>query len=211
MTQRPFQQSGSTPDSTRGPIAENEIRRRWTKRRSASPFQRLGVLPAAASLEKPPSHLSHLLPEQQPHGTLEATQEREPAAQTGSSRRDPSRLAAAAAIDLFVARQEQTIAAQESRLHYLQDHLAECVQSSQLREEHHNAAIQATIAAREATESDPPKMSQAERRYIDAAVTATGVALTEAKAREAMAKQKLAKHVELARAAIEPTATKALV
>jgi|EP01043_Picozoa_sp_COSAG02_P021660 hypothetical protein len=164
-------------------------------------LQDLRVSPASSSAEKPPSHLSHLLPEmrqEQVHRGSQGTMHGGAIAeQTGSSRRDPYQLAAAAAIDRFIARQEQMVAAQGARMRDAQAYLAECVRSSKLQEQRHTAAVQKATQATEATESNPPKMSKAERRYVDDDVAVAEVALTEAKAREAVASQRL----ELARAA----------
>jgi hypothetical protein len=151
------------------------------------------------ALETPPSHLTHLLPESS------TTLRQQPAHQVGSSRapRDPNRLAAAAAIDAFVARQEQKIAAQEARVRDLQVYAAACGADVKDAEGRHSVAVQAAMTASDAYESDPPKISRAERRYIDDDVGNALAALTAARAREAAA----SKRVALARATTQSSAT----
>ena len=150
-------------------------------------------------MEKPPSHLSHLLPEmrqeQGNRGSQGTMHDGATVEQTEWSRRDPGRLSAAAAIDLFVARQEQRIAAHEARMRDAQSRLAECVRSSKFWEERHTTALKKSTEATLA-------MSKAERRYIDDDVADAEVAFIEAKGREALA----SKHLELARAANESAA-----
>ena len=174
--------------------------------RAGTQSQRLHRVPSAyerppAALEMPPSHLSHLLPE------ISTKLRQEPAHRvtSGSSRgrRDLNRLAAATAIDDFVARKEQNVAAEEARVRELQVLSAACEADVKHATESHTAAVQAAMAAKDAFESDPPKISRAELRYIDDDVGSALVALTAARDREA------AKRVELARAKNDLSLTRA--